>query len=194
MNIWQYSLKLMRELPPHDQVKLLLISGLFLLTLSACFTLMWREQNLSSEVSWSRVPASIISKPEIWNSDKSLYTFAIKFNTSDKKHHTAYLYAEKLYYDAANLDRNTPLLADIETTEKGAKAKRLIAPNGMILYDPLLETHITNAHNREVTLAVILFSVIGISNFIAAAAIYQCSKNNPSKPEHKSKNQKSNLY
>ncbi|WP_409322749.1 hypothetical protein, partial [Pseudomonas putida] len=51
-------------------------------------------------------------------------------------------------------------------------AQRLIAPNGMFLYDSAMAAHVTNVRNRETTLAVIIFSFIGISILIAAAAIY----------------------
>lgn len=171
MNIWQQSLKLIRELPPHNQAKALLIGGLINLTLGASFTFLWREHKNTNEELWSRVPASLTSKPETWVSDRSLYTFSIKFKTSNGKHQNAYLYADKIYYDAANLDRNTLLFVDIATSESAATAQRLIAPNGMFLYDPALAAHVTNVRNRETILAVIIFSFSGISILIAAAAI-----------------------
>ncbi|MEW7376938.1 hypothetical protein AB2S22_22475, partial [Pseudomonas putida] len=117
MNIWQQSLKLIRELPPHKQAKALLIGGLINLTLGTSFTFMWREHKNTNEELWSRVPAFLTSKPETWDSDKSLYTFSIKFKTSNGKHHNAHLYAEKIYYDAASLDLNTPLFVDIATSK-----------------------------------------------------------------------------
>ncbi len=172
MDIWQYSLKLMRELPPRKQAKALLLAGILNLILSASFTLMWREHEKTSEESWLRVPASLTSKPETWDSDRSLYTFSIMFKTLDGKRYNTHLYAEKIYYDAAKLDRNTPLFVDIATSERAATVQRLIAPNGMFLYDPALAAHVTHVRNRETTLAVIIFSVAGISTLISAAAIY----------------------
>jgi len=94
------------------------------------------------------------------------------FKTLDGKRYNTHLYAEKIYYDAAKLDRNTPLFVDIATSERAATAQRLIAPNGMFLYDPALAAHVTHVRNRETTLAVIIFSVAGISTLISAAAIY----------------------
>ncbi|MFP3394409.1 hypothetical protein SB782_37165, partial [Brevibacillus sp. SIMBA_076] len=79
-----------------------------------------------------------------WDSDKSLYTFSIKFKTSNGKHHNAHLYADKIYYDAASLDLNTPLFVDIATSKSAATAQRLIAPNGMFLYDSAMAAHVTN--------------------------------------------------
>ncbi|HDS1709401.1 MULTISPECIES: hypothetical protein [Pseudomonas] len=172
MNIWQQSLKLIRELPPHKQAKALLIGGLINLTLGTSFTFMWREHKNTNEELWSRVPAFLTSKPETWDSDKSLYTFSIKFKTSNGKHHNAHLYAEKIYFDAASLDLNTPLFVDIATSKSAATAQRLIAPNGMFLYDSAMAAHVINVRNRETTLAVIIFSFSGISILIAAAAIY----------------------
>ncbi|MFZ5935149.1 hypothetical protein ACOKS3_09945 [Pseudomonas sp. HS6-2] len=172
MDIWQYSLKLMRELPPRKQAKALLLGGILNLILSASFSLMWREHEKTSEESWLRVPASLTSKPETLDSDRSLYTFSIKFKTSNGKHHNAHLYANKIYYDAASLDLNTPLLVDIATSKSAATAQRLIAPSGMFLYDSAMAAHVTNVRNRETTLAVIIFSFSGISILIAAAVIY----------------------
>lgn len=172
MNIWQQSLKLIRELPPHKQAKALLVGGLINLIIGATFTLMWREHKKFNEEGWSRVPAFLNSKPETWDSDKSLYTFSIKFKTTNGKHHNAHLHADKIYYDAANVDLNTPLFVDIATFESTTTVERLIAPNGMFLYDPALAAHVTNLRNRETALAVIIFSFSGISFLIAAAAIY----------------------
>ncbi|MGE8112300.1 hypothetical protein [Pseudomonas sp. NPDC086566] len=172
MNIWQYSLKLMRELPPRKQAKALLLGGILNLILSAGFTLMWHEHEKTSEESWLRVPASLTSKPETWDSDRSLYTFSIRFKTSNGKRYNPHLYAEKIYYDAANLDRNAPLFVDIATSKSAATVQRLIAPNGMVLYDPAMAAHVTHVRNRETTLAVIIFSFSGISILIATAVIY----------------------
>ncbi|WP_146049000.1 hypothetical protein [Pseudomonas putida] len=172
MDIWQYSLKLMRELPPRKQAKALLLGGILNLILSASFSLMWREHKKTSEESWLRVPASLTSKPETWDSDRSLYTFSIIFKTSNGKRYNPHLYAEKIYYDAANLDRNTPLFVDIATSKGTATVQHLIAPNGMFLYDSAMAAHVTNVRNRETTLAVIIFSFSGISILIAAAVIY----------------------
>lgn len=172
MNIWQQSLKLVRELPPHKQAKALLIGGLINLTLGASFTFMWREHKNTNEELWSRAPAFLTSKPETWDSDRSLYTFSIKFKTSNGKHHNAHLYADKINYDAANPDRNTPLFVDIATSKSAATVQRLIAPNGMVLYDPAMAAHVTHVRNRETTLAVIIFSFSGISILIATAVIY----------------------
>jgi hypothetical protein len=57
-------------------------------------------------------------------------------------------------------------------SKSAATAQRLIAPNGMFLYDSAMAAHVTNVRNRETTLAVIIFSFSGISILIAAAAIY----------------------
>ncbi|PVZ35171.1 hypothetical protein [Pseudomonas sp. CC120222-01a] len=185
MNIWQYSLKLMCELPPHKQAKALLISGILNLILSASFTFMWREHKNTSEESWSRAPASLTSVPETWDSDKSLYTFSIKFKSPNGKHYSAQLYANKIYYDAADLNPSTPLFVDVVVLENAATVQRLIAPNGMFLYDSSLAAHVTNVNNKETTLAVIVFSVVGISTLIAAAAIYFRPDRNTTEPEQR---------
>jgi hypothetical protein len=175
----------MRGLKPHEQVKSLLGGGITLLALSACFTLLWREHSLPSEQSWSRVSASLNSEPETWESDKNLYAFSVKFITAEGKHHRAQIFAEKLYYNTAHLDRNTPLLADIATTEKGIKVKRLLAPNGIFLYDPPMEAHIIKVRNRETTIAVFLSLILGIISVAAAATINHRSKSSQNKTDSK---------
>ncbi|NIE74462.1 hypothetical protein F3J45_08450 [Pantoea sp. Ap-967] len=172
MNITQYSLKLLRELPPQKQAKTLLLTGILLLSLGSNFILMQDVHETSDEASWSRVSASLTSQPEIWKSDKSLYTFGIKFQSADGVHAKTYLYAQKARFEAANLERSTPLLVDIANTEKGSIAERLIAPNGMVLYDPALAAYVTNVRNRETARAVIIFTGAGIGLLIGAAVIY----------------------
>lgn len=178
MLTWRSWLNLMQSLSHRDQVKSLLLSGLLLITLSAGFSFNLQEKPIPNERRLLRLPASSISKVETWKNDKLLYTYLIKYRTPDGQTHTARSYAEKIYYEASNLNSTPVLFIDIENTITGPSIKRVITTGGIFLYDPLLEARVINTLNGETITAITSFFIMGVLFLLGAGAVkYRTSKN-----------------
>jgi hypothetical protein len=171
MLTWGAWIKLMASLSPHDRAKCLSLTGLTFLCFPPIYLYGFGEKVEPITAPWTRMPAQLISTPEIWEYEKSIYGLGISYNAPDGQRIKAWMYVDRARYDAANISKTTPLFVDIEDTQSGTIARRL-STNDTVLSDPSLRQLVNETSDRKAVEGIVFFCTLSLLSFVGAAVTY----------------------
>jgi len=171
MLTWGAWIKLMRSLPPHDRVKCLIMVGFAFLCFLPIFLLGYGEKIEPITAPWTRIPASLISKPEIWDYDKSIYSLGVRYYSPNGQRAKAWMYVDRARYDNANVSKVTPLFVEIEDTFSGPIA-RTLSTHDKILSDPSIRQRVNETSDRKAVEGIVFFCALSLLSFAGAAVMY----------------------
>ncbi|PYG73437.1 hypothetical protein N436_04920 [Pseudomonas sp. RV120224-01b] len=171
MLTWSSWLQMMRALDPAKRVTSLLFVGTFFACLALAHLTVWKEAPEPVTAPWVSVRAALASAPETWDYDRSLYTFRIAYKEPSGQVTQRRVYTHKARYDAANINKKTPLFADIEDALTGPIIRRLSTGSG-VLYEPALKEYVIEKYNRGLLEGLVFFSLLSLVSFIAAGVMH----------------------
>ncbi|KYC24721.1 MULTISPECIES: hypothetical protein [Pseudomonas] len=171
MLTWQSWMQMMRALEPGKRVTCLLFAG----SIFFCFVLaqltMRTEDPEPITAPWVSVRATLASAPDTWDYDKSLYTFQITYKEPSGQVTRRRIYAQKTRYDAANINKKTPLFVEIEDALSGPIVRRLSTDNE-VLYEPSLKQYVIEIYNLALLEGTVFFSLLSLASFGAAGVMH----------------------
>ncbi|HGM4962861.1 TPA: hypothetical protein ACKP0L_001129 [Pseudomonas putida] len=182
MLTWRAWIEMMKELEPHRRMTCMLLIGSIFLCFIPFYLTSWRDSTQLVNAPWVRVPATLVSKPQIWSHDRSYYGFGIAYNEPAGKRIETWVYAEKARFDAADLSKATPLFVEIEDSLSGPTVRRL-STSEEILYDPSIKKYVIETYNREAVEGIVFFSLLGLASFVAAGVMHWQNRQRKKKSE-----------
>ncbi|MEN5217352.1 hypothetical protein ABE484_15960 [Pseudomonas pudica] len=171
MLTWSSWLQMMCALDPAQRVTSLLFVGTFFACLALAHLTVWKEAPEPVTAPWVSVRAALASAPETWDYDKSLYTFRIAYKEPSGQVTRRRIYAQKTRYDAANINKKTPLFVEIEDALSGPIVRRLSTDNE-VLYEPSLKEYVIEIYNRALLEGTVFFSLLSLASFGAAGVMH----------------------
>lgn len=79
MLTWRAWIEIMQALEPHKRMTSMLLIGFIFLCFIPIYLTNWHSSTQPVTAPWVRVPATLTSKPELWEHDKSIYSFGIAY-------------------------------------------------------------------------------------------------------------------
>ncbi|MFJ4453669.1 hypothetical protein ACIP1G_07245 [Pseudomonas sp. NPDC089392] len=171
MLTWSSWLQMMRALEPVKRVTSLLFVGTFWACLALAHLTVWKEAPEPVAAPWVSVRVTFASAPETWDYDRSLYTFRIAYKEPSGQVTQRRVYTHKARYDAANIDKKTPLFAEIEDALTGPIIRRL-STRSEVLYEPALKEYVNEKYNRGLLEGIVLCSLPSLASFVAAGVMH----------------------
>ncbi|WP_085624206.1 MULTISPECIES: hypothetical protein [unclassified Pseudomonas] len=171
MLTWRAWIEIMQALEPHKRMTCMLLIGFIFLCFIPIFLTSWKSSTQPVTAPWVRVPATLTSKPQLWEHDKSFYGFGISYTEPGGKLIKTWVYAEKARLDAVNLTKTTPLFVDVEDALSGSIVRRL-STSDEILYDQVIKQYVIETYNREAVEGIVFFSLLSLASFVAAGVMH----------------------
>lgn len=171
MLTWRAWVEIMQALEPHKRMTSMLLIGFIFLCFIPIYLTNWNSSTQPVTAPWVRVPATLTSKPELWEHDKSIYSFGITYTEPSGHLIKTWVYAEKARFDAANLSKATPLFADVEDALAGSIVRQL-STSDEILYDQAIKKYVIETYNREAVEGIVFFSLLSLASFVAAGVMH----------------------
>lgn len=171
MLTWKSWIKTMQALEPHKRVRCMLFAGCAFLLLTPLLLMSLEEESESIAAPLVRIPASLASKPEKWEYDRSIYTFNIVYKEPGGHVARRRAYVRKAHYDAANINAATPLFVEVENASSGSIVRSL-STSDEILYDSSLRQYVNETKNWKCLEGIIFFSTLSFASFVAAGVMH----------------------
>lgn len=171
MLTWKSWIKMMQALEPHKRVRCMLFAGCVFLHFIPLYLMAWEKESEPIAAPLTRTPASLASKPERWEYDRSIHAFGIAYKDPDGRVVRRRVYVRKARYDAANINAATPLFVEIENASSGPIVRSL-STSDEILYDSALRQYVNETTNWKYLEGIVLFSLLGFASFVAAGVMH----------------------
>lgn len=171
MLTWKSWIKMMQALEPHKRVRCMLFAGCAFLLLTPLLFMNLAEESELIAAPLVRSQASLASKPEKWESDRSIYTFNIAYKEPGGHVARRRVYVRKVHYDAANINAATPLFVEVESAASGSVVRSL-STSDEVLYDSSLRQYVSETKNWEYLEGIIFFSTLSFASFVAAGVMH----------------------
>ncbi|MBF8780894.1 hypothetical protein IV505_14320 [Pseudomonas fulva] len=182
MLTWKSWIKMMQALEPHKRVRCMLFAGCTFLLLTSPLLMSWEEESESIAVHLLRIPASLASKPESWEYDRSIHTFWIAYKDPDGRVARRRVYVRKAHYDATNINAATPLFVEVENASSGSIVRSL-STSDEILYDSALRQYVNETTNWKYLEGIIIFSMLSFASFVAAGVMHWQNRRQKKQPD-----------
>lgn len=171
MLTWKAWIKMMQALEPPKRVRCMLFAGCAFLLFVPLFLMNWEKESESIAAPLMRIPASLASKPEKWEYDRSIYTFNIAYKEPGGHVSRRRVYVRKAHYDAANINAATPLFVEVENAASGPMVSSL-STSDEVLYDSSLRQYVSETENWKCLEGIVFFSTLSFASFVAAGLMH----------------------
>ncbi|WP_462402309.1 hypothetical protein [Pseudomonas sp. Marseille-QA0332] len=182
MLTWKSWIKMMQALEPHKRVRCMLFAGCAFLLFVPLFLMNWEKKSEPIGASLMRVPASLVSKPESWEYDRSIHTFWIAYKDPDGRVARRRVYVRKAHYDAANINAATPLFVEVENALSGPIVRSL-STSDEVLYDSALRQYVRETENWKCLEGIVFFSTLSFASFVAAGVMHWQNRRQKKQPD-----------
>ncbi|WP_296264396.1 hypothetical protein [Pseudomonas sp. UBA6562] len=162
---------LIRSMQPIEAARLFAWSGILNIAVASIFIILPSTDLSTLTVSATGVPAVLTSKTETWDRDRSIYRFHVTYRDPEgnKLRHSVYAY--KITFDTARINKNTRLLVDVGYLRSEPMIVRLYTENET-LYDKSTRQMIYDENDRLGVAAMTIFGTMGSGFMVGACFMY----------------------